>query len=175
MPVSIAAPFFHFVYATMCEDFNIYFINKYRQTKWLDSLLSWCFVCCAAFDFGLTFIFLHLFVRRCFSEVLCWHREEWMEVGPACWLQRNSFFLLAVVCVYSARCPCVLAHAHWSSVVSSAWYRGHSEGWSQQKNKHLSQTYDQTWYPRWNCSQGIYTYIFFPVPTNQKVQDVCKD
>lgn len=65
-------------------------------------------------------IFLNLSVRRCFSEVLCLHRKEWMEVEPADFSGTHSFFS-PLCCVYSAHCPCVLAHAHKSYVVSSAW------------------------------------------------------
>lgn len=67
--------------------------KRYRQiTNRLANVLSWCFG--RWFDFGSTFYFLNLFVRHHFSEVLCLHWKEWLEVEPADFSGTHSSFSL---------------------------------------------------------------------------------
>lgn len=83
---------------------------------WQFIVMVFCLLRCFWFCRDIYFS-LYLFVRRCFSGVLCLHREEWMEGGPACWLQRNSFFLLAVVCVFTVHA----AHVCWRTLTNPVW------------------------------------------------------
>lgn len=93
-------------------------------------------------------IFLNLSVRRCFSEVLCLHRKEWMEVEPADFSGTHSFFSPLCVCLQCALPMCARA---CSQILCGqvSLVEGTLKG-EASREKHLGVTYYQTGCPSGN-------------------------